>query len=95
MDVDVKTKTSLLMLMVRGFTHWACGLFRSMTQMFQARRALQDMLSFRLVSLLLGESYIPLRIYALLIEIHFRESTSNLPPSVNLKTSLIPQGLSC
>lgn len=63
--------------------------------MFQARRALQDMLSFRLVSLLLGESYIPLRIYVLLIEIHFRESTSNLPPSVNLKTSLIPQGLSC
>lgn len=93
MDVDVKTKTSLLM--VWGFTHWACGLFRSMTQMFQSRRALQDMLSFRLVSLLLGESYIPLRIYVLLIEIHFRESTSNLPPSVNLKTSLIPQGLSC
>lgn len=29
MDVDVKTKTSLLM--VWGFTDWACGLFRNMT----------------------------------------------------------------
>ena len=28
-DVDVKTKTSLLM--VWGFTDWACGLFRSVT----------------------------------------------------------------
>lgn len=62
---------------------------------FQARRVLQDMLSFRLVSLLLGESYSSLRIYVLLIEIHFRESTSHLPLSVNLTTSLIPQGLSC